>query len=143
MFTKDSIEQFYKDLESLKLKNPNKAIHEATKYNKGTISIYLNKKDEPSENFLEKFYNKFGDSLKNGSVKHTEGQQGDNSQKQGVGLDKEEKRLNEARIKMQATIDVLFDVAVELLSATSGENPTLIRKKLEKRVDELRKFSGD
>lgn len=44
---------------------------------------------------------------------------------------------------VEAKIDVLFDVAVELLSATSGESVTLIRKKLEKRVDELRRFSGE
>lgn len=43
---------------------------------------------------------------------------------------------------IEAKIDVLFDVAVELLSATSGESGTLIRKKLEKRVDELKRFSG-
>lgn len=42
-----------------------------------------------------------------------------------------------------AKIDVLFDAVVELLSATSDGNETLVRKKLEKRVDELRKFSGD
>lgn len=43
---------------------------------------------------------------------------------------------------IEAKIDVLFDVAVELLSATSGESGTLIRKKLEKQVDELKRFSG-
>lgn len=49
----------------------------------------------------------------------------------------------ETLARIEATIDVLFDVAVELLSATKGENVTLIRKKLEKRVDEIMKFSGD
>lgn len=42
-----------------------------------------------------------------------------------------------------AKIDVLFDAVAELLSATNDGNVTLTRKILNKRVDELRKFSGD
>lgn len=58
-----------------------------------------------------------------------------------IGVKKNGQEPNLTRV--EAKIDVLFDVAVELLSATSGESSTLIRKKLEKRVDELKRFSGE
>lgn len=63
------IDRFYNDLESLGLKNPVTSIHKATGFNKGTVSMYLNRKDEPSENFIKAFYNKFGESLKNANHK--------------------------------------------------------------------------
>lgn len=106
MFTKESIERFYKDVESLNLKHPVKAIHEATKYNKGTISLYLNRKDEPSENFLKAFYNKFGESLKNGAVRPTEAQQGAKSENKGVTTDLVDYLTTEL-IEARATLKVL------------------------------------
>lgn len=44
--------------------------------------------------------------------------------------------------KLEATLAVLFDVVVAMLSTTSGESETLVRRRLDKRVDELRRFSG-
>ncbi len=64
MITQADIDQFYKDVEALKLKTPNASISAETKTSKGTVSLYLNKGDDPSENFLKKFYKAFGDSLK-------------------------------------------------------------------------------
>jgi hypothetical protein len=49
----------------LKLKFPVAAISKETNFNKGTVSQYLKKKLEPSEKFIEAFYEKFGDSLRN------------------------------------------------------------------------------
>lgn len=63
MLTQAKIDQFYLDVDSLKLKFPNKAISEATGFGKGQVSIYLNKEDEPSENFIDTFYKKFQERL--------------------------------------------------------------------------------
>jgi hypothetical protein len=59
MITKAEIEQFYKDVDELALKFPGSAIAKRTNFNKGIVSEYLNKKKEPSENFLRAFYNAF------------------------------------------------------------------------------------
>lgn len=51
---------FYEDLKKLQLRFPGK---ELTKlgYSKGYVSDVINKKKEPSEDFLRDFYNKFSD----------------------------------------------------------------------------------
>lgn len=63
MLTKESIERFRLDVKSLGLKFPGATIAKQTKYSKGQVSAYLNGED-PSENFLKAFYEKFGESLK-------------------------------------------------------------------------------
>lgn len=62
--TKQTVEQFYKDVESLGLKFPVAAISKATGFSKGNVSEYLSGK-EPSKNFLIKFYNAFPKSSEN------------------------------------------------------------------------------
>jgi intein/homing endonuclease len=64
MITNETISKFYKDVEALGLKFPVAAISKATGYSKGNVSQYLQKKDEPSENFISKFYEKFAGSIK-------------------------------------------------------------------------------
>lgn len=59
MHTKERVDKFYKDLEKLGLKKPVATISRETGFGKSTISQYLNKKKEPSENFLDLFYEKF------------------------------------------------------------------------------------
>lgn len=59
MITQENIDRFYKDVEGLKLKFPVAAIALATGESKGNVSRYLNKKLEPSEPFLIKFYESF------------------------------------------------------------------------------------
>jgi hypothetical protein len=63
--TRDSIDQFYKDVEKLGLKFPVAAITKGTGYSKGNVSAYLSKKMEPSANFLKKFYEVFSKGSKN------------------------------------------------------------------------------
>lgn len=63
MVTKDKIDRFYKDVDDLGLKFPVAAISKATGFVKGNVSDYLNKKKEPSENFLNSFYEAFKDSI--------------------------------------------------------------------------------
>ena len=63
MLTQDKIDQFYKDVESLKLKNPVSTIAKMMKRSKGNISDYLSKKKEPSESFIDTFYDAFGEFL--------------------------------------------------------------------------------
>lgn len=64
MLDKAGIDQFYKDVEALGLKFPVAAIAGATGFSKGNVSDYLKKRREPSQGFLNKFYEKFSNSLK-------------------------------------------------------------------------------
>lgn len=64
MTNKQTIDRFYKDVQSLDLKFPVADVQRATGYNKGTVSEYLQKKKEPSKKFMEKFYKEFSESLK-------------------------------------------------------------------------------
>lgn len=65
MIKKSEIEQFYKDVEGLDLKFPVAGIAGAIKESKSTVSRILSKKLEPSESFLNRFYEKFPKSVKN------------------------------------------------------------------------------
>lgn len=58
------IEQFYADLESLKLRFPVAVLAEKTGYSSGNVSDVLKKKRPPSEKFIEKFYSAFNISQK-------------------------------------------------------------------------------
>lgn len=64
MLTKESIEKFHSDVKALGLKFPVAAIAKETGYSKGNVSAYL-KNTDPSEKFLNVFYDKFGKSLEN------------------------------------------------------------------------------
>lgn len=59
MLTKTDIEKFYQYLARLRLKKANATIAKATGYSPGNVSEYLNKKKEPSEAFIKKFYEAF------------------------------------------------------------------------------------
>jgi CRISPR/Cas system CSM-associated protein Csm2 small subunit len=59
MLTKELIDKFYEDVDALKLKRPVAAISLKTGFSKGNVSQYLNRKMDPSENFLKKFYTEF------------------------------------------------------------------------------------
>jgi transcriptional regulator with XRE-family HTH domain len=65
MNTTDRIEKFYKDVEALGLKFPVAEIARKTGQGKGNVSRYLSRKLEPSETFLDAFYNAFKTSYKN------------------------------------------------------------------------------
>lgn len=65
MLTREKIEEFYKDLEKLGLKFRVASISKATGWSKGNVSQYLSGKLEPSESFLNAFYNAFPKSVKN------------------------------------------------------------------------------
>ncbi len=64
MLTERDIEQFFKDVNSLGLKKRNAALVEATKYSKGNVSDFMRRKKPIPENFIKKFYEMFGGSLK-------------------------------------------------------------------------------
>lgn len=64
MLTNDQIEDFYKQAESLNLRFPVAIIAEKTGEPKGNVSKYLNRKMEPSESFIARFYKGFGISYK-------------------------------------------------------------------------------
>lgn len=63
LISKEHIEKFYSDVNSLALKFPVARISEKTGYSKGNVSDILNKKKEPSEDFLKLFYKEFKSSL--------------------------------------------------------------------------------
>lgn len=100
MLTKEMIDKFYSDLEALGLKNPVTSIHKATGFNKGTVSMYLNRKDEPSENFIKAFYNKFGESLGNANHRPQEAQHAPDYRDEIISLLKERSN-SEARKTLQ------------------------------------------
>lgn len=64
MLTKDDIIKFYEDVRLLDLKFPVSSISKKTGFGKSQVSVYLSKSDEPSENFVKKFYEVFDESLK-------------------------------------------------------------------------------
>jgi transcriptional regulator with XRE-family HTH domain len=57
--TTQRISKFYEDLETLGLKFPGKEISKKLGISKGYVSDILNKKKEPSEDFLNDFYKMF------------------------------------------------------------------------------------
>lgn len=61
---KQLINKFYKDLELLDLRNQVSVISTKLGVSKGNVSNYINKKLEPSIQFLEKFYEVFEADLK-------------------------------------------------------------------------------
>lgn len=62
------IVKFYEDVERLGFKSPVADISGKTGYAKGNISSILNKKIQPSEAFLKKFYESFKDEISNMDV---------------------------------------------------------------------------
>lgn len=68
MLTQDTIDKFYKDVESLKIKKKGAEITKATGFPKSNVSEYLRKIKSPSENFIIAFYEKFGKMLPNSST---------------------------------------------------------------------------
>lgn len=65
MMNKKEIEEFYNHVEQLGLKFPVAMLAEATGESKGNVSKYLNKRLEPSESFLKRYYAKFPKSSTN------------------------------------------------------------------------------
>lgn len=57
-----TIELFYRQVDELGLKFPVAAIAKATGFSKGTVSDILQRKKEPSENFIKRFSEKFSRS---------------------------------------------------------------------------------
>lgn len=63
MLTKEQIERFYSEVERLALRFPVASISAKTSEPKSNVSKYLNRKLEPSESFIERFYVGFKDEL--------------------------------------------------------------------------------
>lgn len=113
------IDKFYSDLEALGLKNPVTSIHKATGFNKGTVSMYLNRKDEPSENFIKAFYNKFGESLGNANHKPQEAQHAPDYRDEIITLLKEKLNSNERQTLLmlqrnQALLNAVIQTLIEM-----------------------------
>lgn len=64
MITNADIERFYEDVKRLDFRFVGKEISDRTKVSKGTVSMYLKGKLPPSEEFLKKFYESFGEKIK-------------------------------------------------------------------------------
>lgn len=68
MLTNEQIELFFNDLQSLGLRFPVAELSRRTGMSKGNISMYLSRKLEPSENFIDKFYKEFAIELKKNDI---------------------------------------------------------------------------
>lgn len=67
MNTSQRVSKFYEDLERLDLRFPGKEIATRLKISKGYVSDVINKKKEPSEEFMNDFYRLFTNEFSNGS----------------------------------------------------------------------------
>ncbi|MHA4844470.1 hypothetical protein ACX0G7_09910 [Flavitalea antarctica] len=63
MLQKSDIDNFYADVERLKLKSPVASIAKQTGSSRGMVSEYLSGKKDPSANFIRKFYESFAHLL--------------------------------------------------------------------------------
>jgi hypothetical protein len=68
MLTQETIEKFYKDVDSLNIKKKGAAITKATGFPKSNVSEYLNRKKVPSENFIIAFYDNMSHMLAKSST---------------------------------------------------------------------------
>lgn len=121
MVTKEKIERFYKDVDSLGLKFPVAAITKATGYVKGNVSDYLSKKKEPSENFIHAFYKAF-----EGSIKVPRETNGD--------LSSLIRNLTEAGIKHEAAINILVISLAEMIAQQTGKGIGFVSSELQKAI---------
>jgi hypothetical protein len=71
MLTQETIDKFYKDVESLKIKKKGAVITKATGFPKSNVSEYLRKIKTPSENFIIAFYENFDKFLPKSSTNVT------------------------------------------------------------------------
>lgn len=71
MLTQETIDKFYKDVESLKIKKKGAVITKATGFPKSNVSEYLRRIKTPSENFITAFYEHFDDFLPKSSINVT------------------------------------------------------------------------
>jgi hypothetical protein len=109
MLTDETVSKFYADLKSLGLKQPVAAISKATGYSKGNVSMYLSKKDSPSQNFINAFYREFGKSIK--KVPH-----GNSAEVQEKERDAQEAKNSSSDLSLQA-IHNLTESGKKLASA--------------------------
>lgn len=120
MLTKADIEKFYTDLDKLGLKRPNAAISKATGESPGNVSKYLNRKQDPSESFLNRFYDHFYKSSKNVSERD---------------LEEVLKELRIWRATVDATLAVLLDEIAPLLVKHSGKSNAGVIAQLKKDIE--------
>lgn len=71
MLTQETIDKFYKDVESLNIKKKGAVITKATGFPKSNVSEYLRRIKSPSENFIIAFYEHFDKFLPKGSINVT------------------------------------------------------------------------
>ncbi len=121
MITEDQVNDFYRHVESLKLKFPVAAVSKATKLTKGNVSQVLSRKQTPSENFLEVFYKSFPKVSDNGNVTDT------NSFEKLLAINKtlaESHRVNSDAQKISSEAQL---VSAQALMKLIEHNETLVK----------------
>lgn len=106
MHTSQRISKFYEDLGRLELRFPGKELAKLG-YSKGYVSDVINRKKEPSEDFLKAFYKKFS-----------------NSSQRSSEVDNYVLPLGEVKVTLKDYIDLLKntnDKLLTILSSTLGE----------------------
>lgn len=125
MHTSQRISKFYDDLEKLGLKFPGKELSNKLKVSKGYVSDVLNKKKEPSDEFLNEFYKMFTIQFTNGSLNNN-------------SMDNYELPVGSLRVTLKDYVDLLK----EQTRKAEEEKDRLFRL-LEKQLSELKSSSEE
>jgi transcriptional regulator with XRE-family HTH domain len=121
MLKKSEIEEFYKDVGKIDLKFPVAAIAKALGESKSVVSRILNKKLEPSESFLNRFYDKFPKSDK--KVAHE------------TNLEEGLAGLREWQAGVDAGFAVLIQEIAPILAKANGRSISSVVSQLKKDID--------
>lgn len=134
MLKKSDIDRFYEDVDRLGLKFPVASIGRATGESKGNVSKILSRKLEPSESFLQRFYEKFPRSSQNVSRETNGHHYGSDFQGKYIALLEE---ITEERKANSKQVERLVKQNQALLMTLQSAMSRLLSKAERKTVDEL------
>ena len=128
MLTQGKIDKFYRDVKYLRLTKPVADITKATGYSKGNVSEFLSGKKQPSENFIDAFYNAFkGKIIEHGSTEVPQSENNINSPNGKIDY------IEEAFKQLKETNEYLrrmLDVSLAELASSVNDNAAATRAEI-------------
>lgn len=128
MKKKYDIDVFFNDLEKLNLVFPNKELSEKLGFHIGTVSNYLNRKKDPSNSFMHKFYEVFYPNDKNIQVNTSKSEVKNSSEPNYLQELLDEK---DARIKNQEALIAFLQERLNVVENELRVNLNRVRKDLQ------------